>query len=136
MPVRRNLITVALLLVLCSACAPHTAPGAAATNAAVAAAADPATESAAQGYSVRVTFIDSVLYAGATHFFFERADGKRFRVIQSNDAGEIRIENANMLLDPNPDEGPPGPNPAFIGRTVTLHYDSRDRVVAIMPAYE
>lgn len=97
------------------------------------------TESPAQATEVRalsVIFRDAVVYAGATHYYFERLDGEPLQVIELNDAGEIEIENADMLIDPNPDEGPPGANPAWVGKTVTLHYDGEGRVVAVMPAYE
>lgn len=122
MPARlRSTLVIALLWAAWS-CQPNTAP---------------VSETiAGQEYTVPVTFVDAVLYAGATHYYFERADGERFRVIQSHDAGQPQIANADMLLDPDPDEGPPGPNPAWVGRSVTLHYDALDRVVAVMPAYE
>lgn len=131
-PERGWLCLVALLI----ACAPPaTAPPAPATTPPAASAPVPVTQSS-KARALTVTFRDAVVYAGATHYYFERHDGQSLRVIESHDQGSLTVDNADMLIDPNPEEGPPGPNPAWVGKSVTLHYDASGRVVAIMPAYE
>lgn len=78
-----------------------------------------------------VTFVDCVFYSGATHFYFQRADGQELQVIQSNDEGSVRIANADLLLELDAVEGPPGPNQALVGRTVMLQYDKQGRIVEV-----
>ncbi len=79
---------------------------------------------------VDATFVDCVFYAGATKYFFQGKDGKEFVVVQSHEPDAMRIRNAENLLEPDPVEGPPGPNAEILGKQVRIHYDEQGRPVA------
>lgn len=84
----------------------------------------------------QVTYVDAVVYAGATHYYFSDADGAEIVVIESNDPGARKIRGADRLLEPDPIEGPPGPAPDLLNRPVILHHDDRGRVVAVQSTPE
>lgn len=84
-----------------------------------------------RAHSAMVTYLDCVVYAGATHFYFRQRNGEEILLVESNDVDAIKTGNTALLLDPSPLEGPPGPNPALVGGQVTLHYDEQNNIVGV-----
>lgn len=125
MRVRPEAALLAVLLVACGGVAPDPVPQKPATH-----------ELPGGARTVVARFDDAVVYAGATHFFFTLPGGERIRIIESNDPGAPRVDNSVTLLDPHPDEGPPGPNAALLGRSFEIVYDYSGRVVGVYEAHD
>jgi len=79
---------------------------------------------------VDAKFVDCVFYAGSTQFFFQHKNGEEFMVSQSHEPDALKIINADSLIEPNPVEGPPGPNTEILGKLIRIHYDKQGKPIA------
>lgn len=68
---------------------------------------------------LEVVLLDAVVYAGATDYVVETKNGTMISLRQSNEPGAPPIDVPPGLLADGPD-GPPGPNPAQVGRPMDL----------------
>jgi len=51
-------------------------------------------------------------------------------VSQSHEPDALKIINADSLIEPNPVEGPPGPNTEILGKLIRIHYDKQGKPIA------
>jgi hypothetical protein len=108
--------------------------GAAAPAASQAAASRP--PAAAQARTVRAVYQNCTVYAAATDYYFRTADGQQVEFRNTNVAWEPKAVQVNVKLvdDSGQAEGPPGPNPYWVGKEFVLTYDSAGKIVAANPA--
>ncbi len=128
---RRWLVTV-LLVIAASACT--SAAGDATENTTAESTSSSSVETAiadAAGDVRPATYRSATVYAGSTDYSFEDVDGELIRFRVSNLPDEQTVELPGDLLEPDPLEGPPGPNPELLGAEFLLIYNSDGELIRV-----
>ena len=93
------------------------------------------TKPADQRKRVKATYETCTVYAGATDYYFRNAAGQRLEFRNSNFPGEKAVQvNVKLVDDSGQSEGPPGPNPFWVGKEFFLIYDDAGNIVEAVPA--
>ncbi len=81
-----------------------------------------------------VTFVNAVVYAGSTDYIFESESGEEITVRVSNipEEGEFVPVIPEGLLETGGEEGPPGANPAMVGKKFTLIRNEPGEVIEVI----
>lgn len=135
----KKLIWIAVLSMALMGCkaksTPQTAPTpASTTNARVSSTPTPQSAAEDEYHPVVAVYESCTSYTGATDFVFRADDGKMIQFRYSDlTEEEPTIVLPVPLVDPNPGEGPPGPNPEWVGRRFLLTLNAQDEVVSLEP---
>lgn len=134
----KKLIWIAVLGIALIGCKAKSTPQASpsAPSTATARSASPTPQIAAEDeyHSVVAVYESCTTYTGATDFVFRSEDGKMIQFRYSDlTEEEPAIVLPVPLVDPNPGEGPPGPNPEWVGRRFLLTLNAKDEVVSLEP---
>jgi hypothetical protein len=85
-------------------------------------------------WTTTAVYESCTVYAGATDYYFKSQDGEMLKFRNSNLPQEEKAVKVSVdLVDPGPGEGPPGANPAWVGRTFLMTLNEKDEVVAAEP---
>lgn len=73
-----------------------------------------------------VVYLDAVVYAASTYYYFQRASGDTLAVNVLNLPEERVVKLPDDMLEDlsEEQEGPPGPNPARVGKPCRLIYSA------------
>ncbi len=83
----------------------------------------------------KVTYLNGVVYAASTDFYFENENGGELSVRVSNLPEEQTVKfPANLLESDSEIEGPPGANPDMVGKTFFIVRNEKGEVTEIRPA--
>ncbi len=83
----------------------------------------------------KVTYLNGVVYAASTDFYFENENGEEVSVRVSNLPEEQAVKfPANLLESDSEIEGPPGANPDMVGKAFFLVRNEKGEVTEIRPA--
>ena len=135
----KKLIWIAVLAIALMGCkaksTPQTTPTPASTaNARVSSTPTPQAAAEDEYHPVVAVYESCTSYTGATDFVFRTDDGKMIQFRYSDlTEEEPTIVLPVPLVDPNPGEGPPGPNPEWVGRRFLLTLNAKDEVVSLEP---
>lgn len=82
---------------------------------------------------VQAFYKSCTVYAGSTDYIFELPGGERLVVRNSNFPEEKSVHLVHELIDDSSDrEGPPGPNPSWVGKKFVITYEG-EKAVRIAP---
>ncbi len=88
---------------------------------------------------IEANYESCAVYASVTRFYFQPSEGNLIEVTVFNEGMDeypspIKIPG-NLLDDIEDSEGPPGANPALVGKKFKLIYNATDELIEIRPAY-
>ena len=78
-----------------------------------------------------MTYESATVYAAATDYFFKNKTGKTIKIRINNLEGNPKISIPTNFLETGIEEGPPGANPALIGKKVRVTYDANNQIQKI-----
>ena len=82
----------------------------------------------------KVTYVSATYYTGRVDFYFKDEKGKTIEVGISNFPEDKGAKYPPSLLESGEDiEGPPGENPAMVGKQFYLVKDKNGKVIEIRP---
>ncbi len=77
----------------------------------------------------KVVYKEAVVYAGSTDFVFENGKKETIMIRVSNEENTIKFPG--NMLDTATVEGPPGANPALVGKSFLIIKNSKGEVIEI-----
>ncbi len=93
----------------------------------------PAKNATVNGTRKTAIFKDAKTYSGASYYFFTDSLGKTINIRVSSFESDDRLQMpANLLLPKTKDDIPAKVNPAMVGKSFTLTYNDRGKVVAVV----
>jgi hypothetical protein len=82
---------------------------------------------------IRAKYISAVVYAAATDYVFELDDGQKITIRVSQEEGAVNPEIPSILLEAGDGlEGPPGANPALVGKYLTIEQDQSGNTLRVI----
>lgn len=82
---------------------------------------------------IRAKYVSAAVYAAATDYVFVQDDGQQITIRVSDEEGAENPEVPAILLESGEDlDGPPGANPAMVGKYLTIEQDGSGNYVRVI----